>query len=613
MSGTAAPAATKPEPLLHASMPSMLQRVRDLAWLLAQMYRSAPRHGAIWALSAVLVGSLAPLQLWAGGRLVDSIQAGYEGRTATSPWVWLAVVAGALVGVRFLDSIRFYVDAVVRERSGPAIQARVYEQVTGIDLAAYEHQPFYDTTGRITAEVDRTATDILNTFQDTLVSVPRLIGAVILLVAIDWRIALVAVLPILPSLAVFFRSGKHIWSILTDQTRDRRIATYLAGRMADRQAAKEIRLFGIQRFLLDRWSHHFLTTRDALRRQRFWAMLRVQIVANGLFLVSAVLFLWLVLGGTVRVSTGDVTVLMASFMSLGNWLFSAVIGMQRLGESSGLASDTRAFLGLPTPHAAAATADDAPQTAPAASRIEVVDLRFAYPGARRPVLDAVSLTIPPGQRVAIVGENGAGKTTLLKLILGLYQPDEGAVHLGGTPVHELPAAERQRRMAAVFQHFTRYPLTVRENVTLNRDSGRGRPAIDDVLAMAGLDRSVRELPAGSDTVLAPDLGGVDLSGGQWQRLAIARAGWRNAAVLALDEPTAALDPMAEVAIFRRFAALAEGRTTLLVSHRLGMARLADRILVLERGRIVEDGTHNELLTVGGRYAAMWRMQARWYQ
>lgn len=244
--------------------------------------------------------------------------------------------------------------------------------------------------------------------------------------------------------------------------------------------------------------------------------------------------------------------------------------------------------------------------------LEYDQVTFDY--GRVPVLREVSLAISEGEFVALVGANGAGKTTLLKLLLGLYAADAGSVTLDGVPIRDIPLGERQRRLSAVFQQFTRYPLTLAENVRLGggasgSDSER---RLDGVLAMAGMDAYVHDQPDGAATVLSPDLGGVDLSGGQWQRLAIARAGYRDADVLALDEPTAALDPMAEVDIFRRFARLAEGRTTLLVSHRLGMARLADRIIVIEHGRMIEDGTHGELRAAGGRYAEMWAMQARWY-
>ncbi|HYH11839.1 MAG TPA: ABC transporter ATP-binding protein, partial [Thermomicrobiales bacterium] len=593
------------------------------------MYRSAPRHSAIWAACAIAVGVMAPLQLWAGGRLVDSIQAGIDGRAAISPWLWLTLIALSFLGTRFIDPVRFYMDAVIRERGGPAIQADVYRQATGIDLETYEHQGFYDTVGRVTAEIENQAYELVRRLQDLLVAVPRMIGGLVLIFAIDWRIGLISVLPIVPDLLVYFRSGNVVWTMLTDQTRDRRIATYIAERLTDRQAAKEIRLFGIGEWLIERWSRHYLATRDELRRKRLWIHYRTQGVFAATNLISTAGFLWIILWGGTDLSAGDITVLMSSYLTFGNWIFNTADSIHYLGESSGVASDVRSFVALPTPHhrhhalgelagSRAASHDtfsshqDMDGMSAERGHIELVDLAFCYPGTNRNVVDGVSLTIPAGQRVAIVGENGAGKTTLLKLLLGLYRPDSGAVLLDGVPVHEIDPDERQRRLSAVFQHFTQYPFSVADNITLGVEAADASE-IERVLEMAGMMVHVRNQPQGVDTILSPDLGGVDLSGGQWQRLAIARAAWRDADVLALDEPTAALDPMAEVAIFRRFAQLAQGRTTLLVSHRLGMARLADRILVVEGGRVVEDGPHDGLRRADGRFAELWELQARWYQ
>ena len=239
--------------------------------------------------------------------------------------------------------------------------------------------------------------------------------------------------------------------------------------------------------------------------------------------------------------------------------------------------------------------------APPASALVLDRVTFTYPGAPAPVLDRHFAPDRAGETIALVGENGAGKTTLVKLMLGLYQPDTGRILLDGEDLATADPAAVRPRLSGVFQHFTRYPMTAEENVTLgNRDLEAGVPA---TLAVVGLGDLPGMLPDGLETVLAPDLGGVDLSGGQWQRLAIARAGIREASLVALDEPTASLDPLAEVAIFERFADLAAGRTTILVSHRLGMARLADRIVTLEHGRILETGSHDALLAQpGSRYA-----------
>jgi ATP-binding cassette, subfamily B, bacterial len=248
--------------------------------------------------------------------------------------------------------------------------------------------------------------------------------------------------------------------------------------------------------------------------------------------------------------------------------------------------------------------------------IRFEDVTFTYPGVERPALIGINLTIAPGERLALVGENGAGKTTLAKLLLGLYHPTSGRITINGADMAALPPGWWQARVAAVFQDYVRYELTARENIGFgNLAQLHNRSAIDLAAARSGADRVIATLPAGYETVLgkAYDESGQDLSLGQWQKLAIARAYLRDGAVLVLDEPTAALDARAEVEVYQQFRDMAQGRTTLLISHRLGSARLADRILVLDNGRIVEQGQHMTLLAHDGRYATMYRIQAHWYQ
>ena len=244
-----------------------------------------------------------------------------------------------------------------------------------------------------------------------------------------------------------------------------------------------------------------------------------------------------------------------------------------------------------------------------ASALACADVWFTYPGSAAPALAGVTLAVAPGEKVALVGENGAGKTTLTKLMLGLYLPERGRVTVDGGDPRTAPPG----RLSAVFQEFVHYPLSLAENVAIAAPPAlHDRTRLRAVLAQAQALDLAANLPGGLDSLLLPDVGGTDLSGGQWQRLALARGLFPDPGVLVLDEPTAALDPLAELEVFRRFAEMAAGRTAVLVSHRLGICRLADRVLVLSGGRLVEEGAHAELLAAGGLYARMFEAQARWY-
>jgi ATP-binding cassette subfamily B protein len=252
-----------------------------------------------------------------------------------------------------------------------------------------------------------------------------------------------------------------------------------------------------------------------------------------------------------------------------------------------------------------------PETQRRAAEIRIQDLRFGYPSRRDLVFDGLDLVIPAGQSIAVVGVNGAGKSTLIKLLCGLYRPDSGEVLVDGADPATDPAA--RERVAVIFQEFTRYHLPLRHNVAIGARALAGDDVIGRALHDAGADDVVGRLPHGWDTVLSGEYdGGTDLSGGQWQRIALARALASvagGAGVLVLDEPTAALDVRAEAELFDRFLDVTRGVTTLLVSHRLSSVRHADRIVVIDEGRVVEDGSHGELLAAGGRYAAMFTLQA----
>ncbi len=251
-------------------------------------------------------------------------------------------------------------------------------------------------------------------------------------------------------------------------------------------------------------------------------------------------------------------------------------------------------------------ADDAP--------VNLCNVSFTYPGAQRKAVDGVTLTINPGEMIAVVGENGSGKSTLARLITGIYVPDEGGVLHGDADTRKVSQRSVFRRISAVFQKYQRYQMTFRENIGIG-DTGReaGDDVLDWVCGEAGIYLKDRSLIDGYETMLSREFDGVDLSGGQWQRIAIARGFFREHQVIVLDEPTAAIDPVEETNIYNRFAEISRGRTAVVITHRLGSVRLADRILVMKQGRLVEQGSHAELMGFGGEYERLYRSQEQWYR
>ena len=377
--------------------------------------------------------------------------------------------------------------------------------------------------------------------------------------------------------------------------------------ITDKEYARETRLLGAYGYFFRKFRENMAMARDidwkATRKSELVEIFLRFIAMTGYIGMIVLLFLYLIRG---RVSIAAFAAILSSLDSISDKLDTMFRStLPGLTDNIGSAENYMAFMGLPERQAV--------KEIPEGKRVRFQKVSFAYPGSEEPALHQIDLDIREGETVAIVGENGAGKSTFAKLLLGLYCPTEGKVEIDGVDTREIDPGDSAGKLSAVFQNFQKYKMTLGENVLMS-DSGHpvdGQRILHS-LHRAGLDEKSEEFAQGPDTMLSREFGGTDLSGGQWQRLAIARGLYRQHNLIVLDEPTAAIDPLKETEIYQKFAESAKNKTAVIITHRLGSAKIADRIVVLDKGRIAEQGTHEELMGRKGIYSEMYHEQAKWY-
>lgn len=387
----------------------------------------------------------------------------------------------------------------------------------------------------------------------------------------------------------------------------RRRGEYYGKCITDREYAKETRLLGAYGYFFRLFEENISMVRkldwQSTRKRELVEIALRFISMLGYLGMIALLFCYLMQG---RVSVGEFAAVASSLDALSDKL-DVMFRTQLVGviEETAMAGNYIAFLNLPE--------RERGETFPECRQVEFDKVSFTYPHAVEPALKKVSFTIRENETVAIVGSNGAGKSTLARLLLGIYRPGEGSVYLDGVDTRDLNPRYSTGKLSAVFQKFQKYKMTLRDNVYLSDTRGPlEENRILEALDKANLDYRGEVCPEGLETMLSREFGGTDLSGGQWQRLAIARGLYRRHNLIVLDEPTAAIDPLEETAVYRKFAELSKDKTAVIITHRLGSARIADRILVLDEGRLAEEGSHEELLAQKGLYYEMYTAQAKWY-
>lgn len=592
-----------------------LSALRQVPPVLGIVWRSGP---VVVSLGLVfrLFASLLPIALlWIAKLIIDSIVHTVGSHQAVRPGFWWLVAAefGLAVCGSFLGRTLDYLDALLADKYTRYVSIEVMKHASALDLATYEDPVFYDRLERARVQ----ATDRLGMIQSIGRLVQQAITAVSLSVSIvlfsPWLLLLL-VLGVIPA----FLGESHFaflgYATNFRQTPVRRQLDYLRVLGGSREAAKELKLFGLKEFLIERFtrlSDQIYRENVGLARRRLIAGTFLSMVGTAGYYSAYVFIVWRTINGVLTI--GELTFLSGAIVQASGNIQQIFSTLASIADQALFLTDLLAFFAMRPTIYSKPNALPAPR--PMVRGFEFRNVSFRYPGSSRLVLDRLNFQLKPGERVALVGENGQGKTTIVKLITRLYDPLEGQVLLDGVDLREYSLEDLYREIGVIFQDFMRYEMTARENIAVGQIDALA--SLEDLQLAAKKSMAaavIHRLPLNYEQMLGRRFeGGVDLSGGEWQKVALARAYLRNAQLLILDEPTAALDARSEFEVFRRFAELTIGKTALFISHRFSTVRMADRVVVLENGKISEDGSHEELASLGGRYAEMFEMQAAHYR
>jgi ATP-binding cassette subfamily B protein len=598
-----------------SSWQERLVALKNIPPVLGIVWRSGPVVVTLGLIIRLLTSLLPIALLWVAKLIIDTIIHTLNTHTAvpTSLWWLVGIEFGLAVLGSTLARLMDYFDALLADKYTRYVSIEVMRHASQLDLIAYEDPVFYDRLERARVQ----ATDRLGMIQ----SIGRLVQQVITTISLSVSIFLFSpwlLLLLVAGVIPAFLGESHFaflgYAKNFRQTPIRRQLDYLRVLGGSREAAKELKLFGLQRFLLDRFtglSDQIYDENVALAKRRLFAGAALSLIGTGGYYAAYVLVVW-------RTVTGAITIGSLTFLS--GAILQASSNIQQIFSTlSGIADQALFLTDLLAFFAMAPTIRSKPNALPAPRPIrkgfEFRNVSFHYPGSSRMVLENLNLVLRPAERVALIGENGQGKTTIVKLMTRLYDPVEGQVLLDGIDLREYDLDDLYREIGVIFQDFMRYEMTARENIAV----GRIEAAADAQLLQTAAEKSmaaevIGRLPGVYDQMLGRRFdGGVDLSGGEWQKVALARAYLRDAQVLILDEPTAALDARSEYEVFRRFAELTTGKMALFISHRFSTVRMADRIIVLDDGKVVEDGSHDDLIRLGGRYSEMFELQAASYR
>jgi ATP-binding cassette, subfamily B, bacterial len=546
-------------------------------------------------------GGPGSLNGWLGSGLLDRL-------------LWLiALEFGLAILADAFGRVVSLLDSMLGERFSNATSIRLMEHAATLDLEDFEDSEIQDKLERARNQASGRMPLMSQLFGQAENLVTMVSFAAGLVVFAPWLIALLVV-ALVPAFLGEAHFSAQAYAMMYARTPERRELDYVRHTGASVETAKEVKIFGLNAFLIDRYrrlaEQFYKENRKLAVRRAGWGGLLTAVGTVGYYAAYAYIA-WRTLSG--QFTIGDLTFLAGSFRRLRSLIEGMLMNFSSVASQALYLDDFFSFFQIEPE--IKSPPNPLPFPRPVARGFEFEDVGFSYPGAERWAVRHLTFTLKAGEVLALVGENGAGKTTLAKLLARLYDPDEGRILLDGHDLREYDLDDLRANIGVIFQDFVRYHLTAAENIAVGRIEARDdRPRIEAAASRSLADEVIRKLPEGFDQVIGKRFRtGVDLSGGEWQKVAIARAYMRDAQLLILDEPTASLDARSEFQVFQRFKELSAGKTAVLISHRFSSVRMADRILVMHEGLMEASGTHEELLAQRGRYAELFELQAAGYR
>ncbi|WPP50617.1 ABC transporter ATP-binding protein [Catalinimonas niigatensis] len=598
------------------SLKERFQALKHLPAFFKLIWQSNPRMFSANVILRIVRSAIPVSMLYIGKLIIDEVVR----ITQTNGSDDLSLLF-TYIGLEFLlaiisDAINratVLLDSLLGDKFSNESSVRLMEHAGTLDLAQFEDADFYDKLERARRQTIRRTTlmtQVLSQFQSTIT-----IGflAVGLIAFNPWLILLILV-AVVPAFLGESHFNERSYSLNNQWTPERRELDYFRFIGASDETAKEVKIFGLSNFLVDRFSkladQYYLANRKVAIARARWGSAFAAIGSAGYYGAYVMIILQTVNG---QLSIGDLTFLAGSFARLRGLLENVLNQFSSMAEGSLYLQDFFDFFEMKPLIALNENSLSVPQ--PIQQGFTFENVGFKYPNTNIWAVRNLSFTLHAGEKLALVGENGAGKTTIIKLLTRLYDPNEGRILLDGVDLREYHPTQLREAIGVIFQDFVRYQMNASTNIAVGKiEEKDNRLKVDDAAYRGMADQVISKLPKGYEQMIGRRFAeGVNLSGGEWQKIAISRAYMRDAQLLVLDEPTAALDARAEYEVFHRFADLTLGKSAVLISHRFSTVRMADRILVLENGGLLEIGTHEELLLKGGKYAELFDLQAQGYR